>query len=353
MNMQLKIALILNLILSGALYELRSQVGVNILTPNSTAALQIESPAGTAKGLLTPSMTSVQRASIKSGTIIPGDGLVVYDVNHHMHYYYNVATNSWVSLSPLTLTTAANSSTSFPYGVITTPSSSAVFSLGINKQNPKEALDVVGNATVSNNVSIGGNSNLNGNLNVAGNATINTSFSVTGFPVNALVPMGVITMFSGTVIPNGWAVCDGGTYNGFTTPDLRGKFIVGMDNTQGSQNGSGQYIAVSANGQTPTTSPNDGTTLNYGAVGNKGGENGHVLSLAEMPTHKHDVSFALSHYNFLAFGLSPSLSIGGGGAAAGQGLTITSSTSESTKGSNQIHENRPPYYVLVYIIKLP
>lgn len=347
MNIRLKLIVIITLLLSGVLSELRSQVGVNILTPNSTAALQIESPAGTAKGLLTPSMTSVQRASIKSGTIIPGDGLVVYDVNHHMHYSYNAATNSWNSLSPLTLTTAAISTTSYPHGVITTPSSSAVFSLGINKQNPKEALDVVGNATVSGNASLGGTLNVNGNINLSG------SVAVAGFPTNALVPGGLITMYSGTVIPTGWAVCDGGTYNGFTTPDLRGKFIVGMNNTQGSQNGSGQYIAVSTVGQTPTTSPNDGATLNYGTIGNKGGETGHILNLSEMPSHSHNVSVALGNNNVFGFDNGLNKWIGTGTANRGEIQTVSVTVNETSKGSDLIHENRPPYYVLVYIIKLP
>lgn len=54
-----------------------------------------------------------------------------------------------------------------------------------------------------------------------------------GFPV---MPIGGIIMWSGTVIPNGWKLCDGTTYSlsgrggtTITTPDLRGKFIVGED----------------------------------------------------------------------------------------------------------------------------
>lgn len=353
MKLKLPQSLIAIVILIGSISEIHSQVGVNILTPHTSAALQIESPAGTAKGLLTPSMTTAQRAAIKTGTLIPGDGLIVYDINHGMHYCYNVATNSWNSLSPLTLTTSANSSTAYPYGVITTPSSSATFSFGINKQNPKEALDVAGNATVSGQVHVGGNSIVNGSINIAGNASVNGSVSVSGFPVNALVPAGVITMFSGTLIPKGWAVCDGGTYNGLTTPDLRGKFIVGMDNTQGSQNSSGQYIAIGTSGQTPATAPNDGTTLNYGTIGNKGGENGHTLSLAEMPNHTHNVSVALGQNSVFGFNNGANKWIGSGTANSGEVQTVTATISENAKGNDLIHENRPPYYVLVYIVKLP
>ena len=42
-------------------------------------------------------------------------------------------------------------------------------------------------------------------------------------------PLGRIVMWSGTIaqIPGGWYLCDGGTYGGLKTPDLRNKFIVG------------------------------------------------------------------------------------------------------------------------------
>jgi microcystin-dependent protein len=43
------------------------------------------------------------------------------------------------------------------------------------------------------------------------------------------IPKGIITMWSGSTssVPSGWALCDG-TNN---TPDLRGKFVVGKDNS--------------------------------------------------------------------------------------------------------------------------
>ncbi len=52
---------------------------------------------------------------------------------------------------------------------------------------------------------------IEGNLNILG------SFN--------LLPKGSIIMFNSNIAPYGWALCDGGTYEGFVTPDLRGKFI--------------------------------------------------------------------------------------------------------------------------------
>lgn len=54
-------------------------------------------------------------------------------------------------------------------------------------------------------------STIEGNLNILG------SFN--------LLPRGSIIMFNSNVAPYGWALCDGGTYEGFVTPDLRGKFL--------------------------------------------------------------------------------------------------------------------------------
>ncbi len=324
-----------------------AQVGVNILTPHSSAALQIESPAGTVKGLLTPSVTTVQRMSMTTGTNVAADGLVVYDKDHRMHYYYNAGINRWTSLSPLTLSTPTVGSTSFPSGVITTPSSSATFSLGINKQNPSQALDVAGNATVSGNISAGGNASVTGNVNISG------SLTVPGFPVNALVPAGIIVMWSGTVVPVGWGLCDGGTYNGLVTPDLRGKFIVGVNNFPGTMNFAGQHLVYGISGTTPAVAPNDGTTTNYGTIGNTGGETGHTLSLAEMPNHIHNVSGSLGNNSTFGFNGPGNVWIGTGSSYSGDPSSMSLSITEVAKGADQIHENRPPYYVLAYIIKLP
>jgi microcystin-dependent protein len=52
---------------------------------------------------------------------------------------------------------------------------------------------------------------IEGNLNITG------SFN--------LLPKGSIIMYNTNIAPYGWALCDGKTYEGFVTPDLRGKFI--------------------------------------------------------------------------------------------------------------------------------
>jgi hypothetical protein len=60
-----------------------------------------------------------------------------------------------------------------------------------------------------------------------GGASIYYDSSTSVLTIEALLPQGVIVMWSGTIatIPDGWALCDG--TNG--TPDLRNRFIVGAN----------------------------------------------------------------------------------------------------------------------------
>lgn len=137
-------------------------------------------------------------------------------------------------------------------------------------------------------------------------------------------------LFSGDVnaIPEGWQLCDG-TNN---TPDLRKRFIVGYDDTE----------------------------PDYDAIGKAGGTKEVTLTEAQMPSHNHSGSAnsAGSHsHTFTAYVQSGSNS-GSGGEAAGYFQSRSTSSAGShthtlninSKGGGQAHENRPPYYVLAYII---
>ncbi len=322
---------------------LNAQVGINILSPHPSAALQINNPSAINKGLLTPSMTSLQRVAILS----PADGLIVYDTDYKMHFLYTSGSNKWTSMSPFTLSTPANTAT--PSNNITTPAtmSTTAFNVGINTQNPTQALHVVGNSTVSGNAAVGG------------------SLDVNGFSTNALVPTGGIIMWSGTTLPAGWGLCDGSIYAGATTtitsPDLRGRFIV----------------AAGTN-----TAPALGDINPNYTLGMIGGENTHTLTTAQIPKHNHALNAdgstisagggAHGHSVYAPSGMGNSGKIGGnnGNTANTSGQTLFTSTGDTHSHStgdfsgntgdgtsaglnNQAHENRPPYYALAFIIKKP
>lgn len=139
-------------------------------------------------------------------------------------------------------------------------------------------------------------------------------------------------LYSGAIgsIPAGWQLCDG--TNG--TPNLKSRFIVGYD-------------------------PAD---PDYNAIGKTGGEKKHQLSVGELPKHTPTGTTASAGTHTHTVPNVPVLT----GASkpfdsnAGEtpiGTATTSAAGAHTHaltmdeiGNNEAHENRPPYYVLAYII---
>lgn len=161
-------------------------------------------------------------------------------------------------------------------------------------------------------------------------------------------PLGIVKMWAGKTVPEGYQLCDGralskGTYaelydtigdvfnaatdrNGsswvapeegyFRLPDLRGRFIVGQ-------------------------SANDD---DYNAIGRTGGEKAHTLTIAEMPIHSHGIDGEETDKT-------------GYGASYSQATRIANCNDEApynteATGGGEAHENRPPYYVLAYIMRV-
>lgn len=295
-----------------------AQIGINTITPDSSASLHILSkPSGS--GLIIPELTEAQRLAISK----PAIGLMVYDITSKLFYVNldNTPGNHWFAINP-----------TFTQGTVTAPdvmyTSPAVTKVGIGiqpPQLPQATLDV------------------NGDIRANTSVSTNT-LNVTGFPTNALVPSGIITMWSGNMnaIPTGWALCDGTTHGTFVTPDLRGRFIVGA----------GQNIA-------PNTNEQDNT--NY-SVNDKGGINKYKHTAAEsgLPVHAHT---AEPHNHSYKWTVNSDDTKGGavGTAADPNEVTNNGTTSPATVTINnsiaqdaaQAHENRPSYYALAYIIKLP
>lgn len=131
------------------------------------------------------------------------------------------------------------------------------------------------------------------------------------FDMSSLLPVGIILMWSGAEdgIPDKWALCNG--QNG--TPDLRGKFVLGVSDSY--------------------------------AVGATGGEETHALTVAELAAHTHNFNL----------GYTQNRNISSGGTrepydhrSEAPYATITSTST----GSGSPHNNMPPYYALCYIMYL-
>jgi len=123
---------------------------------------------------------------------------------------------------------------------------------------------------------------------------------------------GMIIMWNSSVasIPTGFVLCDGNN----NTPDLRGRFVVGHHPSNGDYD-----------------------------VDDTGGAEDVTLTIAQMPSHKHDTTVD----NTKLFPSNGQTSINFGGAGGYPATTFTMSNT----GGGQSHENRPPYYALCYIMK--
>ena len=192
-----------------------------------------------------------------------------------------------------------------------------------------------------------------------------TKVATTEF-VHSILPTGIILMWSGSIlyIPTGWHLCDGTS----GTPDLRGKFIIGANDTT---------LIYGAQGGTSTPS------ITVAAAGdhNHGGlVDGHTLDSTEMPNHGHlldDISYMESNgsttYNDPMLGtITISSREGSGRTDYDNGAIFQTHGTYKTGGTDgvtqphrhgigasgthihtaTIDNSLPPYYALCYIMKI-
>jgi microcystin-dependent protein len=160
----------------------------------------------------------------------------------------------------------------------------------------------------------------------------NSNLAVKDFNVDGsfnLLPSGMIFAWSGETVPTGWVVCDGS--NG--TPDLRGRFILGQ-------------------GQ--------GSNLTIRSLGDISGRADIRLSIDEMPNHSHiydkpNTTIGRNDFNNVFNNEQPAPSFGG------KANTNERRNNENSKWEGDTNiggnpplpfNNMPPFYILVYIMKL-
>jgi microcystin-dependent protein len=188
--------------------------------------------------------------------------------------------------------------------------------------------------TVANALTVNGPANLTGGLTAStlsvngaanvGSLTVTGNVTASNFVGYGTIPIGGIIMWSGTNPPAGWALCNGQTTNGISTPDLRGRFVL-------------------ASGQ--------GTGLSMRTVGQSGGKETHALTIGEVPSHTHTNTFIDNGYpdnwgrrdDTLANGhfmVKPT--------SSGHSANFTGTAA----GGSGAHTNMPPYYVLAFIMRV-
>lgn len=168
------------------------------------------------------------------------------------------------------------------------------------------------------------------------------------FELMTNVMLGTIFPLITDSVPEGALECDGTTYNRtdypdlyaalasvyivdadhFTTPDLRGRTVIGA--------GAGAGLSTYATGDT-------------------GGEESHVLTTAELAAHSHGVTDPTHTHTEIT--VTPTVITIGAGAPApsavpGVGVTGASATgiTVNSEGADSAHENRQPYLALRYAV---
>jgi len=173
-----------------------------------------------------------------------------------------------------------------------------------------------------------------------------------------MVPRGIIVMWSGdsASIPSGWALCDGAN----ATPDLRGRFVVGYYSSDSDYNATGKIGGEKTHVITVGEMP---VHYHSGATDNQSQGHTHSGSTSNNGSHAHSYATRLGYYG--ADG--PNNGYWGNETSASTSLdgnhlhTFTTGDvsqnhahafSTDNTGNGQAHENRPPYYVLAFIMKL-
>ncbi len=343
----------------------KAQIGINTTSPDSSAILDIRS---TTKGLLIPTMTTAQREALQANPPSTGlaNGLLVFDSDLYQFFFFDTNVQKWVAINPWRkeytetigdaehVTTDLNAASNVGVGT-TSPSSKLTVNGNLSVGNTNTAAPANG-VYVDGQVRIGAGSGTSEKLEVEGNANFTQTVYADKFDGKGIVPVGGIIMYSGSITGlfdasglgisgtkmEGWAICNGN--NG--TPNLISKFVVGAK---------------------PGEPLNDGD-YDY-AVKEEGGENTHVLTVNEIPSHNHHVQ-GYTNYSTTGIGIEME---GGGDTGSDPELDEAAGNPDSysatsvvhdpghrhyinldsqNTGGGQAHENRPPFYAVYYIMRI-
>jgi microcystin-dependent protein len=152
--------------------------------------------------------------------------------------------------------------------------------------------------------------------------------------------LGEIRVFSFGFAPRGWAFC-----NGQILPINQNQALFSLLGTFYGGKGINTFALPDMQGRVPLH------VGNLHALGDSGGEENHVLTLAEMPAHFHPIGASSNN----ADRPSPSGAFSAVTAANAyhtSSNTTMSSQASGSAGSGQGHPNMSPYLVLNFCIAL-
>ena len=189
---------------------------------------------------------------------------------------------------------------------------------------------------------------------------------------SSLFVTGMILMYTGSTAPSGWAICNGS--NG--TPDLRDRFIVGAGSAYSVNNTGGAASVTLTTAQIPShnhsfsgSSSHSHTINNHthsfsgsgssshshsftGVYGNDHNDSQKRATVMRNDRNSYDTAAGGSGVQSASVSISISGTTGGVSDRGTNSQTVSISGNTGNKGSGNSHENRPPYYALMFIMKL-
>lgn len=187
--------------------------------------------------------------------------------------------------------------------------------------------------------------------------------------LNQSSPIGLIALWYGNAAscPTGWAVCDGSTVNGYVTPNLVDRFVVGAGTiaayglAAGSSTASATTSASGAHSHSVTNVAHTHTATASGTA----------LTTAQLPAHNHNLKVApitvdaggsatFTNISTTGGGVSTYVENSGTGATHDHALTVNSATpAASTSDTAATHTHSvsgvsiiPPCAGLHYVMRV-
>jgi microcystin-dependent protein len=175
--------------------------------------------------------------------------------------------------------------------------------------------------------------------NTSSLSTVATSGSyndLSSKPTIPTLPSGMIVDFAGASAPSGWLICDGSAVSRTTYSAL----FTAISTTYGAGDGSTTFNLPDFRGRVSVGKAASGTFTSLNAAG---GEETHVLTTTEMPSHAHDIGGVYPNNANSDAIYSPT--------ARGGDFGFYYDSDTRYVGGNGAHNNLQPYRVVNKIIK--
>ena len=188
-------------------------------------------------------------------------------------------------------------------------------------------------------------------------ATMSQTLVGNGITGIGIVPIGSIIMWTGNrvTLPSNYKLCDGTTYNGIPTPDLRNKFIIGANYHQdGSTLSSESFNLKMNNNLALRTNIEDGQLTTTG--GTKDAivvEHTHTASSNDVTPPMGITEMGLDYLSkFHSGGDFHRVRTGGVPPYANIGGSHSHTITVNTQGVSGTNKNLPPYYALAFVMRI-